>query len=85
MDSLIAPQLRRYWNSPNWMKVSFSCAFGLGNRVLTVAYATVYVPDSSSEYPPFEESLVWVLESIPTEHSFILSDFNAHVGSDTIT
>ena len=41
-----------------------------------------YVANSSSEYPPFLESLEQVLENTPTGDSIILiEDFNAHVGN----
>ena len=56
----------------------------VGGRVLTVV--CVYAPNSSSEYPPFLESLGRVLDSAPTGDSFVLlGDFNVYMGNDSVT
>ena len=56
----------------------------VGGRIRTVVCA--YGPNSSSQYPPFLDSLEGVLESAHSRDSlFLLGDFNVHVGSDSET
>ena len=62
------------------------CFLGLwgGERLLIVVCA--YVPNSSSEYLHFLNSLEKELESAPTRDSIVLlGDSNAHMGNDSKT
>ena len=61
--------------------VSLRLWIGDGSLVVSA-----YRPNSSVEYPAFLKALGGVLECAPTADSVILlGDFNAHVGSDSVT
>ena len=48
-----------------------------------LALVQVYAPNTESEYAPFLDEVLGVLEGIPGTDSIVqLGDFNAHVGND---
>ena len=50
----------------------------------TLALVQVYAQNTESEYAPFLDEVLGVLEGIPgTDSIVLLEDFNAHVGNDT--
>ena len=52
----------------------------------TLALVQVYAPNTESEYAPFLDEVLRVLERIPgTDSIVLLGDFNAHVGKDAQT
>ena len=52
----------------------------------TLALVQVYTPNTESEYAPFLDEVLGVLEGIPgTDSIVLLGDFNAHVGNDAQT
>ena len=62
------------------MKGLLPCAFGLGILIVVCTY----VPNNSSLYPSFLESIELVLESGPTGDSIVLQgDLDVHVGKDS--
>ena len=83
MGHLIAPRSQPLClRLPQWKKGLRPWALGLGKRVLIVV--CVCVPNGSSEYPPFLESLKQVLRSAINEDSMvILGDLNAHVPNES--
>ena len=52
----------------------------------TLTLVQVYAPNTESEYAPFLDEVLDVLERIPgTDSIVLLSDFNVHVGNDAQT
>ena len=71
----------------DWRPISERAALlRLKLKEKTLALVQVYAPNTESEYAPFLDEVLGVLEGIPgTDCIVLLGDFNAHVGDDAQT